>query len=612
MATDAYVPQSGDVSEGSQLPGQIGRPTIVERTPYGRRSPEMQALAYFFAERGYNFVAQDTRGRGDSQGMFQHYLATPHEGEDGYDLLDWICQQEWSDQTVGTTGMSYTGSNQQSLAITGHPALRCQIIMDAGLNYFKHTVREEGAFVLGQLATYALRMALSSPQANADPVVRAALEHARDHAPDWFRRAPWRRGDSPVSALPAYEDWLLFAQDTVEGGGEWDNPQMNLEPHIKDYPDIPILMITSWYGHHQWATFRKLELFSHHESDTRVLVGTWLHADPYGSPDAVGQAAFGAASSINMDEVQLRWFDSHLRGLGTSEVASTPRVTYFRMGGGAGTRDSNRRLRHGGTWLASECWPPQRSVDTAWFTTSDGRLTAEPGAEDSYYQIRVNLQAPVPTIGSSIRNPDIIPGFLTSGGQNQVELADVLDSPGSGLALSTRHDVATFRTAPLPADTDLTGPHYVDLWLSSDSSASDVSVKIIDEYPRSGEWPNGFALNIAEAYRRCASWTQLLPTRESGAPALITLGPLHLSNLFKAGHRIRLDVTTSNWPRFDRNSEADDRFRIDIHCGPVSASRLRAWITPLSNTSAAVSRSVETSPVITPPGKRNEESENST
>lgn len=569
LATDSYVPvsRSGDIQPA---------PTIVERTPYGRRNPELQHMAYFFAARGYNVVLQDTRGRGGSEGMFQHYFAHPHEGEDGADLLTWICEQGWSDGSAGTTGLSYTGANQQSLAITNHPALRCQVILDAGLNYFKRTVREEGAFVLGQLGSYALRMALSSPQAARDPVARMALERARDHAAGWFRRAPWRRGDSPVSALPEYENWLLFAQDSVTAGPEWDNPQMNLEPYIASYPDIPVLLVTSWYGHHQWATFRKLELLAHHESPKRVIVGTWLHADPYGQPDSVGLAAFGPQSSLNMNELRLRWFDAYLRDLGAQDAAAVPRVTYFRMGGGTAHRDADGRIVHGGCWRSSGQWPPPGGQDVVWQFTADGRLSTDGESDQSGVRsIRVDLDVPVPTVGCSIKNPDIIPGFLASGGQDQREVPDALDSPGSGLPMAARRDVAVFRSPPLAADVDLTGPLFIDLWLTSDSPACDVSVKIVDEYPASADWPEGFALNLADGYRRCASWTELVAGGRGGEPALVTLGPLHLSNRFAAGHRIRVDVANSSWPRYDRNPEAHDRFTVEVHCGGGTASCLR-------------------------------------
>jgi putative CocE/NonD family hydrolase len=564
LAADAYVPTD------REAPG----PTIVERTPYDRRNGEMLALASAFVARGYNVVIQDTRGRGDSEGVFQHYIAMPHEGEDGYDLLDWITAQDWSDGTVGTTGLSFTGSNQQSLAITGHPALKSQVILDAAINYFRRTVREDGAFVAGQLGTFALRMALTSPEARRDPRLRAELEKVRDRAKDWFGRAPWREGDSPVSALPAYERWLLFAQDNPVENETWRNPQMNLEAHIEKYPDIPILMVTSWYGHHQWSTFRKLDAFAHHKSPTRVLVGTWIHASPYGDSAFSGQAMFGPAATVSMNQIRIRWFGATLRGENVEALAASPRITYFVMGGGSGRRDPDGKIEHGGRWTFAESWPPAGGADLALHLTAAGRLDSEAPAKPGRRTIAANLDAPVPTIGSSIQNPEIIPGFLVTGGADQVERPDAHLSPGTGLPLSSRPDVAVFRTAPLDEPLEITGPIYVKLWLSASAPSCDISVKIVDEHPKSGDWPGGFALNIAEHHQRFASWTSRLADDEA-VPTEVEIGPIHLANLFGKGHRIRLQIANTNWPRYDLNPESPRRFRFSIWCGGDTPSVIR-------------------------------------
>jgi putative CocE/NonD family hydrolase len=438
LATDVYVPG------GRASPG----PTIVERTPYDRRNPELRAMASFFAGRGYNVVLQDTRGRGDSEGMFQHYIARPHEGEDGAALLDWIIGQPWSDGQVGTTGLSYTGANQQALAIMNHPALKSQVILDAGINYFRRCVREDGAFVFAQLGVYALNMALTSPQARNDPLLRARLDAVRARATDWYARAPWKAGDSPVSALPEYEAWLLHAQDNPSENDTWRNPAMMLEPFIDAYPDIPKLLVTSWYGHHVWSTFLKLDAFRGHRSPTKALVGTWIHTSPYGDSRVSGDADFGPAASLNMNEIRLRWFDATLRGHGSDRVAQVPAVTYFVMGGGAGTRNPANRLDHGGRWAEATRWPPEGGADLRLRLAAEGGLEVEAPQLPGRRRIAVDLDAPVPTIGSSLRNPDIMPGFISSGGVDQVERRDVHRSPGTGLPLSSRADVAAFRTAP--------------------------------------------------------------------------------------------------------------------------------------------------------------------
>lgn len=562
LATDVYIPAARRASG----------PTIVKRTPYDRRNVDNLRLASALAASGYNVVLQDTRGRGDSEGSFQHYIATPHEGEDGYDLLEWICAQDWSDGTVGTTGFSYTGSNQQALAIMQHPALKSQVILDAGINYFKSTVREKGAFVPGQLATYALRMALTSPEARRDPLVRARLEQAARNAPQWFSRLPWRKGDTPVSALPGYEDWLLFAQNTPGEDERWRNPQMNIEAHIEKYPDIPVLMVSSWYGHHVWSTFRKLEYFSRHASPKRVIIGTWIHADPYGEMPFSGDVSFGPAASLNMTEIQKRWFDATLRGIDREELEASPRIAYFVMGGGSGRRDASGRLEHGGAWRFAAAWPPGGGQDLKLFLAASGSLEHGNGpARSERRTISIDHEAPVPTVGSSIRNPDIMPGFLSSGACNQVERHDVHRSPGTGLPLSSRHDVAVFRTEPFGKPVEMTGPVFVTLWITASAPACDLSVKIVDEYPPSADWPDGFAMNIAEHYQRFASWTSELPA-DDGQPRRVEIGPLHLSNVFGVGHRLRLQIANTNWPRFDINPEAPRYVKFSIWCGGETPS----------------------------------------
>lgn len=557
LAADVYVPTDRNG------PG----PTIVERTPYDRRNGELRQMATFFAARGYNVVLQDTRGRGDSEGEFQHYLARPHEGEDGYDLLDWIDAQEWSNGKVGTTGFSFTGSNQQSLAITNHPTLKSQVVFDAAINYFKRTVREDGAFVIGQLGTFALRMAMTSPEARRDPLLRAQLESVKSRAADWYARAPWRAGASPVSALPAYEKWLLHAQDNPRENDKWRNPQMMIEPYLDQYPDIPILTLTSWYGHHAWSTFLKLERFKSHKSPKKVVVGTWVHTGPYGSVTSSGDTEFGPEAGLDVNEMRLRWFNSTLRGIEEDNVGKLPTVTYFLMGGGSGTKDPVNRLLHGGEWRTAEQWPPKGGQDLKLFLTPSGKLELAASAEQGRQHLAANLEKPVPTIGSSIRNPDAaIPNFISSGGVDQVERKDVHLSPGTGLPLISRHDVLAFRSEPLDAALEIIGPLHIRLWVSATTKACDLSLKIVDEYPSSPSWPNGFALNIADHYQRFASWTEEL-SGDADSPKLIEVGPIHIANRFEKGHRIRLQIANSSWPRYDRNPEADQRFEFHVWAG---------------------------------------------
>lgn len=571
LATDVYLGRAA--AEGSAAP------TIIERTPYDRRADASTRMAQYFVARGYNVVLQDTRGRGDSEGMFQHYFARPHEGEDGYALLDWVVAQPWSDGTVGTTGLSYTGSNQQSLAILGHPALKTQVILDAGINYFKNCVRENGAFVRAQLGKYALKMALTSPQARTDPTLRAALEDSERNYRHWFSLPRWQRGHSPVSALPEYEDWLLYAQDEVDYGPGWANPQMNLEPYLDDYPDLPLLMVTSWYGHHQAATLDKLAHFAGHRSPKRLIIGPWIHTYGYGEFSLIGDVDVGDEGALNMDEIRGRWFDAFLRGQQPERVDTTPRITYYLLGTGTGQRNLDGHLDHGGTWREADTWPPAEAQQVSLALTGTRELAHDDRDRGGSVALRVNLATPVPTIGGSIKDSPPMGGLMRDGAQDQRELEGSLRSSGSGLPLAARPDVAAFRTDPLAAEADLTGPIFIDLWLRSESPSCDLAVKIVDEHPRSPHWPNGYAMNLSEIYLRFASWTRRLPGLGE-PPAHVSVGPFHVANVFGAGHRIRVDIANSNAPRYDQNPEALPGFRFEVCAvGADGASTLTATST---------------------------------
>ncbi|MEX1271530.1 MAG: CocE/NonD family hydrolase C-terminal non-catalytic domain-containing protein, partial [Acidimicrobiia bacterium] len=187
----------------------------------------------------------------------------------------------------------------------------------------------------------------------------------------------------------------------------------------------------------------------------------------------------------------------------------------------------------------------------------DARRRGEP------VEIRAELADPVPTIGGSIRDASPMAGLMRDGAQDQRELPGSLRSSGSGLPLAARPDVAAFRSEPLAEPADLTGPVYVDLWLRSESPSCDLSVKLVDEYPRSAYWPNGYAMNLSEIYTRFATWTDRLPGLEDPAH-LVRVGPFHIANVFGTGHRIRIDIANSNAPRYDQNPEALPAFRFQI------------------------------------------------
>jgi putative CocE/NonD family hydrolase len=246
------------------------------------------------------------------------------------------------------------------------------------------------------------------------------------------------------------------------------------------------------------------------------------------------------------------------------------------MGGGDGRKNKAGRLNHGGYWREEKSWPLTRAKPTQFYLHPDGSLQLRPTPDDkasTTYQFDPN--DPVPTIGGNISSlatlapipphiadPSILPfnarleQIVVAGGFDQREHKGVFGAnPPYRLPLSARRDVLVFETGPLSEDTEITGPLEVKLWVSSDAPDTDFTAKLIDVYPANEDYPNGYALNISDGifrmrYRNSWSAPEMMQPGEV-YPISITLYPT--ANLFAKGHRIRLDISSSNFPRFDVN-----------------------------------------------------------
>jgi putative CocE/NonD family hydrolase len=551
VATDVYLPAlDGQAVEGSF-------PVVLERTPYDKRRTWHSITARYFAKRGYVAVVQDVRGRWASEGEF-YFLA--NEATDGYDTLAWVGEQPWCNGDVGTLGLSYTTANQQALAVMKPPHLKTQMLLDGGYNYFTRTMRHSGTCEYGIFLPYVLWMARTSKEAHAAVHVRNALDDMWAHLADWIRRLPLRPGESPLRLTPNYERWFFDMLTHADYDDFWKNPGYNLEEYIDDYPDIPIFLETSWYGHHIWATLTKYaELKQRHSSPKMLLLGTWLHGFDCFTQSWAGDVDFGPESALDgLNDLRLRWFDRWLKGLRTG-IDEEPPVQLFVMGGGTGQKNVHGRIDQGGQWRAEREWPLARTRYTKYFLHRGGTLSPETpaeGASPSTYTFNPN--DPVPTIGGNFQNLGVV-GLLEGGGFDQrgrKELALCADT----LPLSARRDVLVFRTKPVEEGVEVTGPLAVKLWISSSAVDTDFTAKLIDEYPPNQDYPEGYALNIADSivrvrYRNSRERAELM---EPGKVYEITIEPQPTSNFFAPGHRIRLDISSSNFPHYDINPNAGE------------------------------------------------------
>lgn len=550
LAMDIYLPGEGD---GRAASG--GFPTILERTPYGKDAPQSVVTGRYFASRGYACIFQDVRGRGASEGDWLHMFNPKDEARDGYDTLAWILRQPWSDGKVGTIGVSYTGATQQALAITNPPGLAAQFVIDCGINYHTHAFRSGGAFNVGMVLPFFFRMAQDSPEARANPEVRRTLARALADIPEWLSRLPLQRGGSPLALVPGYEEIFFQMAEHANYDAFWKNPTSNLEEYLDRYPDIPLCYLTSWYGLHPWATGVKFnEMGKRLRSPVRLMIGTWMHGEDTLADWWSGDVDFGVAAALdNLNDLRLKWFDHWLKGMAT-DILEGPPVRIFVMGGGGGRKTPRGKLYHGGAWRGESAWPPASTRSTGYYLHSTGALSPEkPSAGDATRQFEFDPTHPVPTIGGF--GAPGTPGVISGGAYDQRGNPRRWFTCADAGPLASRPDVLVFQTEPLGEPIEVVGPVEVHLYAASSAIDTDFTAKLIDVCPPNEDYPEGFAMNLCDGLIRA----RYRGSREK--PEMMTPGQVYefiislqvTGNLFARGHRIRLDISSSNFPWFDVN-----------------------------------------------------------
>ena len=485
------------------------------------------------------------------RGEFVKYL---DDAEDGYDTLAWLVDQPWCNGKIGTMGLSYAAHTQGALASLNPPGLACMFLDSGGFsNAYQGGIRQGGTFELKQ-ATWAYKQALESQDAQ-DPVIRAALK-AEDMR-DWFTRMPWRRGHSPLRWVPEYEDYLFEQWTAGTFDDSWKQAGIYAEGFYDDFPDIPMVHMSSWFDPYpRTATDNYIGLSARGKGTQRLILGPWTHGDRVlsfaGDIDFGSEATLDGSLAEDFLALRLRWFDRWLRDIDNGADAD-PVVRVFVMGGGSGRRRDDGRLDHGGTWRPEADWPIPDTAFTEYYLNADGGLgTAAPDTESASLSYDHDPKNPVPSIGGTITSGAPV---MEGGGYDQREGPDFFGCTPPYLPLAARPDILVFETPPLAEDTEVTGPIKAKLWISSTCPDTDFTMKLIDVYPPSTDYPQGYALNVTDGILRCRyrdSWEAPTPM-ELGKVYEIEIEPFPSSNLFKAGHRIRLDIASSNFPHFDVN-----------------------------------------------------------
>ena len=566
LATDIYMP----AQSGAPLADKF--PVLICRTPYGKTpriapgtdpisEKELNAATYF-AKNGYIVLMQDVRGRFDSEGQF--YFAI-NEGRDGFDTVEWAANQPWSNGKVGTFGGSYMAHVQNSMAVLRPPHLNSMFIMVGAGNYFEEGAWRGGAFMLLHNVFYAVTaLTMTSHEARGNPAAIAALNDAahRDLGA-WMYAFPYGPAATPFSSVPAYEKWFQDYVDHDTYDDYWKQNGLNASVSYDKYPDIPMYFTTGWYDFFERGSLNNFAaMVARHKSPTKLLIGPWEHG--LTGPRSTGDVDFGPSAEFDMFAEQLRWFDQTLKGQPTG-ILQEPSVRAFIMGGGSGLKNEAGRMQDGGNWITSSAWPPPTAAPHPYYLHADGSLSESAPKSETPTVFEYDPAHPVPSIGGQM-NDSVGPAFPADGPRDQVCTTKTFACEND-LPLSSRRDVRVFQTPPLASDVVIAGPVSVDLWISSSAPDTDFTAKLVDVAPPSKDYPFGFAMNIEDRIIR-VRWSEGYDkprTLKPGEVRKVTVDLIAAGNRFAKGHRIRVDISSSNFPYFDVNPNTAERVGYSTH-----------------------------------------------
>lgn len=547
LGTDVYLPTVDGVVISEKVPA------ILERTPYNKDGGA--GLANYFVPNGYAVVVQDVRGRYKSEG---HWRPITDDPNDGSDTTRWIGAQPWSNGSIGTVGTSYAGATQHALAIADAAFVKTMIPVDAMSNFGRYGVRHNGAFEL-RFFNWVLTMGNAAGGANAsaaaaraaaDPVAAAALVQMGANVREYVRGLPLRPGTTPLKFAPDYEAWLIEAMSHGDYDDFWKNHGSSVVDHLAEYKDIPIYHVTGWYD--SWGTqvanLNYPELRKAKKSLQRLIVGPWTHGGQTRS--FAGEAQFTTDAALDFNAWRLRWLDRWLKGTDNGVDREAP-VRIYVMGGGDAHKTPEGRLFVGGVWRDEQEWPLARTTPTPYYLHAGGVLSAQKPENRTPTMYVFDPKNPVPTLGGNVSSQGTL---MFQGAADQRCRADFWLCTDTR-PLSARNDVLVFQTPPLDRDVEVTGRLVVKLWAATNAPDTDFTAKLVDVYPPTADFPAGVDLNIADSIVR-ARYHNGPGTADPiapGQPYELTIEMYPTSLVFKRGHRIRVDISSSNFPRFDIN-----------------------------------------------------------
>lgn len=554
LAIDLYIP----MQNGQPLTQAV--PAVLQRTPYNKAGLKNQAI--YFARQGYLSAIQDCRGRFQSEGEFFPFIDDP---KDGYDTIEWLAKRTGCNGRVGMYGCSYMAWVQFQAATQNPPSLKTIIPYEGPINAYHYSMRNGGALHLG-LLRWVLDVARTGQEAGRDPAGAAGVQEmlAGNNFLEWATKIPWQRGETPLKFAPRYEDaaFKLYF-DEHNYNDFWRQPGLGMSEYFERYPKMPILWVVGWYDWYPRTIsdgYQKMVALG--RENQHILIGPWTHNNFNAS---CGDVNFGIAGAQvrNYEEylaVELAWFDRWLKEDASVELGQP--VKFFLMGGGDGRRGDGGRLNHGGRWLTSDTWPPKSSVATRFYLHPKSLSTQVPAEEQASTSYRYDPDHTVSSNGRCIiaYGPAAKFGFSGMGPRDQIDLETLPGHGVPGQKIADRKDVVVFQTAALEKDVTIAGDVKADLWVSSDAPDTDFFVKLLDVYPPSADYPQGYALPVSEGILRARfrEGFEKPVLMEAGQAYRLEIPLEPAANVFRAGHSIRIDICSSNFPNFDINRNTGD------------------------------------------------------
>ncbi|HYZ84753.1 MAG TPA: CocE/NonD family hydrolase [Bryobacteraceae bacterium] len=560
IRVDRYLPAT--MRDGVKLYGDLYRPAregkfpvLVVRTPYGVQRDGIHEALIKFAQHGYAVYAQDVRGRYESEGKWEPFR---NEAADGYDTIEWAAKQPWSNGKVAMEGGSYLGHVQWRAATQNPPSLVTVYPMVASTDIYKNWLTHGGAFRLSfNYGWGVVRM--------PNRIMLPQYWHTEEFAPPELKyekillHLPLSDIDksSGGQVVPHFRDWVKHQS--------WDEYWSSISDETFEKVKVPAHTSGGWFDIFLNGTIngfvgmRRTGGTEKARRESKMIIGAWGH----GPSRKFGDVDFGPTANRDMFEEQLRWYNHYLKGEDNG-IDREPPVEIFFMG-------INK-------WQHAQDWPLPDTKFTPFYlggggqantATGNGVLSDGKPSASGLDKYAYDPNNPVPTLGG-----------------NNCCGTPTLAGPKDQRPIESRKDVLVYTSEALKSPLAIAGPVRMKLFAATDGRDTDWMVKLVDVSP------DGFAMNIAEGivrarFRKGVDQMELLQPNQVYEFDIDMAGT---ANVFQPGHRIRVDITSSNFPQFDRNPNTGDDLGVSskvrtaqqvVHHGGARASHIVLPVVPV-------------------------------